>query len=152
MAGRKKLPTQLKLLKGTQRAGRLNPNEPMPDIGIPEPPEFLSEAGLIEWNRISKQLVDLGLLSKIDMAALAIYCQAWGRVVKYEKIIAGKGELYKTSNGNIILSPAMWVLNKAYEQVYKFAGEFGMSPAKRASVTATKVKDKKKDKFKEFGT
>jgi phage terminase small subunit len=46
----------------------------------------------------------------------------------------------------------MWVLNKAYEQVYKFAGEFGMSPAKRASVTATKVKDKKKDKFKEFGT
>ena len=74
MAGRKKLPTNLKILKGTQRADRVNPNEPMPDPNIPEAPDFLSKDALIEWGRITAQLFKLGLLTDIDMAALALYC------------------------------------------------------------------------------
>ena len=145
MSGRKKIPTKLKLLKGTQRVDRLSLNEPMPDTNIPTAPDFLSKDALIEWGRISYQLSKLGLLSDMDMAALALYCQAWGRIVKYEKIVAEKGELYKTSNGNIQLSPAMWVVNKAYEQVYKFLSEFGMSPASRAKVSAKQ--ETKKDEW-----
>ena len=151
MAGRKKIPTKLKVLKGTQRADRINDGEPMPDPNIPDAPDFLSKDALIEWGRITAQLSKLGLLTDLDMAALALYCQAWGRIVQYEKIVAEKGELYETQNGNIQLSPAMWVVNKAYEQVYKFLSEFGMSPASRAKVS---VKDSgnKKDKWGDFGT
>ena len=147
MAGRKKLPTKLKVLKGTQRADRVNPDEPMPDPNIPEAPDFLSKDALIEWGRITAQLSKLGLLTDMDMVALALYCQAWGRIVKYEKIVAEKGELYKTQNGNIQLSPAMWVVNKAYEQVHKFLTEFGMSPASRPKVSAEKQGEKAEDPF-----
>ena len=152
MAGRKTLPTNLKILQGTFRPERANKNEPRPDINIPTAPDFLSKDALIEWGRISNQLSKLGLLTDMDMAALAIYCQAWGRIVKYEKIVAEKGKLYKTTNGNIQLSPAMWVVNKAYEQVYKFMSEFGMSPASRAKVSAKPKKQGDGDPFQEFGT
>ena len=152
MAGRKKLPTNLKILQGTFRGHRENKNEPRPDINIPEAPDFLSKEALIEWGRISSQLSRLGLLCEMDMAALALYCQAWGRIVRYEKIVAEKGELYKTSNGNIQLSPAMWVVNKAYEQAYKFLTEFGMTPASRSKVSVKKSESGVKDPFREFGS
>jgi len=149
MAGRKTLPTKLKILKGTQRADRFNPNEPMPDPNIPEAPDHLSKDALIEWGRMSNKLAKLGLLTDLDMAALAMYCQAWGRIVKYEKLVNQAGELHKV-NGNITLSPAMWVINKAYDQCYKLLSEFGMSPASRAKVSA-KPPEKKTDPWEKFG-
>lgn len=151
MAGRKKKPTNLKILQGTFRADRANKNEPMPDPCIPEAPDHLSKDALIEWGRITNELKKLGLITNVDMVALSIYCQTWGRVIKYEKIVNEKGELYKTSNGNIQLSPAMWVLNKAIEQSHKFLSEFGLSPASRAKVTAIKGKEKE-DPWEEFGS
>ena len=90
MSGRKKLPTNIHMLKGTFRADRANPNEPTPDPHVPDAPDHLSTDALIEWERISHQLSKLGLITEIDMAALAMYCQAWGRLVKYEKIVAEK--------------------------------------------------------------
>jgi P27 family predicted phage terminase small subunit len=150
MAGRKPVPTKLKVLKGTQRADRFNPDEPMPDPNIPEAPDHLSKHALIEWGRITSHLSKLGLVSDLDMTALAMYCQAWGRIVKYEKIVEKAGELYKTDNGNFQLSPAMWVINKAYDQCYKLLGEFGMSPASRSKVSAKK-EEKKSDPWTKFG-
>lgn len=148
MAGRKKLPTNLKVLKGTQRADRLNPDEPMPDPNIPEAPDFLSKEALIEWGRITTQLSKLGLITDIDMAALALYCQAWGRIVKYEKVISEEGELNKDGSNT---SPAMWIVNKSYEQVYKFLTEFGMSPASRSKVSAKKQTQKEADPWDKLG-
>jgi len=150
MAGRKRVPTKLKVLKGTYREDRSIKDEIFPDPNIPEAPDFLSKEALIEWGRITVQLSKLNLLTEIDMAALALYCQAWGRIVKYEKVVAEKGELYKTQNGNVQLSPAMWVVNKAYEQVYKFLSEFGMSPAARAKVSVNDANKQAENPYKKY--
>ena len=150
MAGRKKIPTKLKMIKGTFRKERENKNEPFPDDNIPEPPDFLSEEALAEWNRITPELYANGLITNLDRALLAMYCQAWARVVEYEKIVANGLELYETEKGGKQMSPAMWVLNKAKEQVYKYATEFGMSAQSRSKVTANKSK-KKKDPWEKFG-
>lgn len=144
MAGRKKLPTQLHVIRGTARPCRTNPNEPVPEVGIPEPPAHLSEEALEEWRRITVELHAVGILTQIDRAALAMYCQAYGRWKKYEKIVAAKGELYKTQNGNVQLSPAMWVVNKAMEQCHKFLTEFGMTPASRSKVSSSAPKEENK--------
>lgn len=151
MPGRKKVPTKLHVLRGTDRADRRNVNEPKPETCIPDPPTFLSADALEEWKRITVELDRLGLLSELDRTELAMYCQAYGRLVKYERIVAEKGELYKTNNGNIQLSPAMWVINKAMEQCHKFLTEFGMTPASRAKVAADKVKKKEHDPWEKFG-
>ena len=77
-------PTILKLVTGTAKPGRLNPDEPQPDIQIPTAPHHLSKYAREEWNRIAPILEDMGLVSESDRSALAMYCQARGDHVKAE--------------------------------------------------------------------
>ena len=151
MAGRKTKPTKIKVIQGTFRKDRENKNEPTPETHIPEAPDHLSKEALVEWGRMSQELYNLGLISNVSRGALAIYCQAWARMVKYEKIIVEKGELYKTPNGSIQTSPAMWIVNKCVEQCHKMMVEFGMTPASAAKVTSIKTK-KKEDPWTEYGS
>lgn len=152
MAGRKPLPTKLKVLKGTLNVTRTNKDEPDPTPEIPEPPEHLNEEALKEWDRITKELDKVGLISQLDRTELAMYCQAYSRWVKYEKIVAESSELYESEKGGLQLSPAMWVVNRAMEQCHKFLSEFGMTPSSRSKVSATKKKVGTHDEWDKFVT
>ena len=137
--GRPKKPTNLRLLQGNPGKVKINPNEPKPEICIPDPPEFLGSYALEEWNRVAPMLEKLGLLSNIDTMALAAYCQCYERWRKAEAgIIADGGMTTVTEKGNVIQSPHVSIANKAMMQMHKFLAQFGMSPASRAGVTSKK--------------
>jgi P27 family predicted phage terminase small subunit len=55
-------------------------------VETPECPAYLWPEARREWVRISAELEDAGLVAKIDRAALAIYCQAWARMVWHEQM------------------------------------------------------------------
>lgn len=143
LKGRKCLPTKLKILKGSQKTERINPNEPEPTVAIPTPPAFLTEEAMTEWRRITPLLEDLGLIAHIDRATIASYCQTWGRIERYEALVAAneRGELCTSVNGHVQPSPEMAVLNRAYDRLQKLLTEFGMSPASRARVASSKPKE-----------
>lgn len=149
--GRKKLPTNLKVIKGTAQKCRINPNEPKPNPEIPAAPNHLSKEALIEWGRISGQLYRLGLLANIDMAALAAYCQAYGRWVEAELAIKKNGLTIETSNLNVIQNPEVGIANKAMELMHKYLTEFGMTPASRARVSAKPKEGEKKSPWEALG-
>ena len=134
MRGRKPKPTNVKRLEGNPGKRPLNENEPQPVTDRTTPPSHLSPEAKTEWRRIYPELHAMGLANKVDRAALAAYCQVYGRWAKYERIVSEKGELYKTAQGNIQTSPALWVVNKALEQMYKYLTEFGMTPASRSRI------------------
>jgi P27 family predicted phage terminase small subunit len=136
--GRPRKPTALKVLEGTNRADRENKNEPAVNVEIPEPPEHLSELALIEWHRIAPVLFKYGLLSNIDMAALAAYCQAFSRWAKAETQLKTESYTIKTDKGNIIQNPLVGIANQAMIQMRAFLIEFGMTPASRTKVSANK--------------
>ena len=76
MRGRKKLPTEIKLLKGTLRADReikdaMNPTK---IIDLPYPPEYLNEDAKKEWYVIIKEYQKLGMISNLDLGILGLYC------------------------------------------------------------------------------
>ena len=48
-AGRKRTPTALKLVTGQADKRRMNENEPVFPEGQPEPPAFLRDEALVEW-------------------------------------------------------------------------------------------------------
>lgn len=56
-----------------------------PDVEIPGCPRHLLPEARKEWKRITPELEKLGLIAKIDRAALALYCQAWAWVVYHEE-------------------------------------------------------------------
>ena len=138
MAGRPKQPTKLKILKGTAQKCRMNPHEAEPDPAIPLPPEHLTPYALEEWGRMCEVLYVLGLVSEIDRAVLAGYCQAYGRWRKAEEDLAATNTLIiKTKDGNVIQNPLLGVANTALKLMHKCAVEFGMTPSARSKVTAT---------------
>ena len=147
-------PTKLKILEGNPGKRPLNDKEPQPKVARPSCPSHLTDEAKAEWNRIIPELETLGLISQIDRAALAAYCQAYGRWVKAEKALkaiedkfenvnSGSGLCYQTSNGNWVMQPLVSVANKALEQMHKFLVEFGMTPASRTriSVNASEAED-----------
>jgi P27 family predicted phage terminase small subunit len=147
--GRKPKPTHLKLVTGNPGKRQLNRTEPRPDLSIPAPPPHLSDEAKVEWGRVCDQLYRLKLLSEIDRAPLAAYCQAYGRWVQAERALAKmaesdgvtKGLLVKTRNGNAIQNPLVGTANKAMADMMRYAAEFGMTPSARSRLS-TDAQDK----------
>lgn len=134
------LPANVHLLRGNpskKSAAELHGGV-SPDVEIPTPPRHLKGEALKEWKRITPELLKLGLVSKIDRAALAMYCAAWGRHVDAENKIRALGDealVDETPNGFQVQGVWLNISNKAMEQCHKFLADFGMSPSARSRVT-----------------
>jgi P27 family predicted phage terminase small subunit len=99
---------------------------------------------------MGRKLLALGVMSEIDKAALATYCQAWGRWVEAEQLLATEGLVtVAPNNGYIMPSPYLSIANKAMEQMMKALIEFGMTPSSRSRIKAD-TSEKDKDPFEEF--
>lgn len=144
--GQKPTPTHLKLVNGNPGKRAVNHDEPRPDLAIPDPPVELSAIAKAEWLEISKRLFAAGLLTVIDRAALAAYCQAYGRWIQAERVLADmaardpmtRGLMIKTSYGNAIQNPMVGTANKAMADMMRYATEFGMTPSSRSRIAAEK--------------
>ncbi len=56
-----------------------------PDVEIPDCPKHLLPEARKFWRRLTPELEKLGLISKIDQAALALACQEWAWWVWHEE-------------------------------------------------------------------
>ena len=97
--GRKPTPTALKLLEGNPGKRKINDREPMPDKKAPTCPKWLEPEAKKEWRRLSKKMELMGILTEVDMAAFAGYCQAYARWKEAEEFITQHGTIVKTPSG-----------------------------------------------------
>src|SRR5258708_5182575 len=79
MRGRKPKPTRIKILSGNPGKRPLPKNDVKPPKQIPRPSPILQGLARKEWWHIAPLLYDAGLLTKIDVPALATYCQCYAR-------------------------------------------------------------------------
>ncbi len=111
---------------------------------LPEPPSYLQGYGADEFFRLREELVRLRLLTPLDLSVFCVYCQSYARWRTAEESIASmaerdqltKGLLIKTSSGDAAQNPLAAVARRAAADMVRFAGEFGMSPAARARISA----------------
>ncbi|AUT62890.1 phage terminase small subunit P27 family [Paraburkholderia terrae] len=133
-------PTALRIIEGNREKRPLPKKEPKPRRGIPQPPPHLVGYALEEWERITPELYMSGVLTMIDGAVLAAYCQAYARWREAEDAILRMKQrdkltaalMIKTKNGNAIQNPLVGVANRSMMLMQRFANEFGMTPAARA--------------------
>lgn len=114
--GPKPAPTALKKLAGNPGKRALG-EEPRPEGGPPQCPEWMPEEGRRQWERVVPELDRLKLLTKVDGAVLEGFCAAYAEFVATVK----RGEAIKPS---------------LMAQVRYFAGELGLTPAARARLAA----------------
>jgi P27 family predicted phage terminase small subunit len=148
--GVKKKPTALKKIKGTLRKDRTLPNEMQPEtISLyPPAPVFLGDAATKEWELIIPQIVDLGILAKVDMAMITAYCIEWGTYIEAERQLQDEGRMTHAANGTVMQHPLNNLKNAALKQAIKLATEFGFTPSSRTSIGAPQKE--KKDPFEEL--
>jgi P27 family predicted phage terminase small subunit len=129
------VPTNLKVLKGTFRADRGARNEARPQAAIPPMPEHLNAEAKAEWERISQELFQVGLVTNVDRAALVAYCEAWAAYLEAGRKVAEQGTVVQAVNGNRIVNPYFRIQRQSLATMHKFIREFGLSPASRINPT-----------------
>lgn len=162
--GPKPLPANVHRLRGNPSKKPLGEllDTLQPEVEIPGCPRHLLPEARKEWKRITPELERYGLISKLDRAALALYCQAWARWVWAEEQLqrhvalaqsqqaeavengvfyeGGDGYTVPTPNGHMTYSPHWVIANKAMEQVNKYMASFGLDPASRGRVNPSQVR------------
>ncbi len=136
MRGRRPKPTHLKVITGNPGKRPLNTREPKPAVAMPTCPAHLNPSAKAEWKRLAHELHRLGILSNLDRAALAAYCQAYGRWVEAEKKLKETPAILKMPSGYLQQNPWLTIANKQLELLQKFASELGLSPSSRSRVAS----------------
>ena len=158
MAGRRPKPTAQKELEGNPGKRPLNENEPKPAIGGARCPSHLSREAKREWSRIVPELERIGVLSMIDIGAIAACCQSYGRWVRLEQDIKREGEFInmpiiskqtnepvKNENGEMLTlsarNPKVVESRQTLIQYRAYCSEFGLTPSSRSRITVPEMPD-----------
>jgi P27 family predicted phage terminase small subunit len=139
------VPFPLKVLRGNPGKRPMKP-EPQPEIAVdvPEPPPFITGYAADEWWRTAPELHRLGLLTRIDVPALAAYCHAFGQWQMAAESLAKmqandpimNGMIIKTKYGDAAMNPLVSIARKHAADVIRYASEFGLTPIARTRLAA----------------
>ena len=150
MAGRKPLPTKLKIIAGNPGKQKLPKGEPEPDVCIPAPPDCLDVYAIEEWNRITPVLLSLGIISDLTVPAVIAYCDAYSdwrtateELNKIKKKAPLQALIQQTSNGNLIPNQLKLVAKAARADMIRYATEFGGTEAAKARLAVDPGRGKK---------
>jgi len=134
--GRKPTPTAIKELEGNPGGRPLNEAEPKPARKAPPCPKWLEPEAKKEWRRLAKQLEQIGVLTEVDMAAFAAYCQAYARWKEAEEFLTEHGTLVRTPSGYYQQVPQVSIAQTYLKIMNKIAEQFGLTPSARSRITA----------------
>lgn len=158
MPGPKRLPTKLKVIRGTLDKRGFNKNEltaPVLDIA-PNPPEYFNEYAKKEWQIICEYLDSVGILAKTDISLLTSYCYAVGMCREAEVNLSKQPKVgtQKNKAGEVYQFTNKWfnIWNMSSRQVISLAGEFGFSPSARTRISAPNQNNKNNQDKQMFGT
>lgn len=139
--GRKPLPTQIKILQGTEES-RINRREPRPAPLLPRCPSQLSAHGKRAWRVFAKMLTDCGIAKQTDAVALELLCSAYAEYLEASDKVRSAGPVWiEKGEGKIpkfAYSPYWAVANRAWDKVKAMLTEFGMTPSSRSKITVDK--------------
>jgi P27 family predicted phage terminase small subunit len=83
-------------------------------------------------------LVSMGVITIVDRAVLAAYCQAYGRCVEAEEKLKETPLLIKTLSGYVQQSPWLGIANRQIELMGRYMAEIGPTPSSRSRIAAIK--------------
>lgn len=134
--GRKPKPTSIKILEGNPGKRKLNAYEPTPERTAPQCPDWLCDGAKEEWKRLADKMEQMGILTEVDMAAFAGYCQSYARWKEAEEFISRHGAIVKTPSGYWQQIPQVSIAQQYLKDMQKFAEQFGLTPASRSRIVA----------------
>lgn len=156
--GRKQVPEKSKIIRGTFRNDRANPEAPIPDPETPRSPVWLSASAREYFGVLKERLDYMGLLSRTNTEMMALAAERLAEIGYLTRLIEENGPTYISrrydKEGNVLsemakTNPAVSQRSEAMRHLQSLLAEFGLSPA---SVGKTRVTDGRKKKQTGFGS
>ncbi|WP_108484341.1 phage terminase small subunit P27 family [Oceaniglobus ichthyenteri] len=139
----KRTPDHLKIIAGTARPDRMNPDAPPANIGTANAPEWLSERVAEIFTQLSATLLGMGIASPDDQAALAMLASRLEEIEICTAVIEDAGRTYATTatSGDKLIRarPEVAMRNEAMRHAQSLLSDFGLTPAARSKVSAGKT-------------
>lgn len=134
-----KTPTPILQLVGSRKAEhRADRNFPDSEKVAPDRPDWFVREVREHWDTLTPQLDRLGLLTRVDQAALVRYCELW---VQWKALMAdvhARGRTYTTvdkqGNERHYARPEFRLLSDLNAQLLRLEQEFGLTPSSRAGL------------------
>lgn len=133
-SGRKRKPTQLKLIEGRTYGLKDRAGEPIAEGELSEPPNHFNERQREIWS-YALEHAPAGLLKCIDGAILTSWCVAQALHEKATEMVNVTPVVIKSQNGTPLQSPWLAILNKQTNIMRSLVSELGFSPAARARMS-----------------
>jgi len=109
------------------------------------PPKWLNDPGLHEWKRIIRLARRAGVFNGLDVNALGMYCQSYGRAVeaydeykKLKRLMGADKNVLVMSSGKI--NPLIRLMQQEEEQCRKWSAVLGLDPVGRARIGLAKAR------------
>lgn len=109
-------------------------------------PSWLDKEGRKEWRRIVSELQALDLMTNVDIASLAIYCDLVSRYISNSKDINERGLILHVERPTVnaegetvmtmqeVVNPSVGQSQKYAQLIKTYLGEFGLSPSARVKL------------------
>ena len=130
MMGRPPKSAALRILEGG-RGHRPIKTPPEPPQAAMRCPTWLDVEAKAEWRRVAPMLTAMRILTALDVANLACYCQAWSELRDATDLLQRRGKTFSTPSGYKQQRPEVGIAHRAMLNIRLFCGELGMSPSAR---------------------
>lgn len=155
MAGRKRIPEHLKVVRGTDRPDRRNDAAPTPVQVRPPMPITLSGVARDNWDRFCTVLEGMGVLTVADEFALEQLVEVYAEWRTAMEVVACEGTHYETTTaggGSLVRAhPAVAMRSDAARRLQSLMSEFGLTPASRSKVSVSQGDGVKDDPAARYG-
>jgi len=143
-------------MEGNRGRRPLNENEPIPQMGAPEVPDWLHRWAKELWAFMVPQLEEMGVIGRCDMVDLVALCQSWARWRQAEDLIDREGLTYQSlialdnegkpvsiDMAKILMKehPAMRIIARERAACMTAATHLGLTPTMRSKIIAYKPKE-----------
>lgn len=136
MKGRKQTPDNLKVVQGTFRPDRANPDAPSVPLGFPDAPHWLSERAAELFANLCAVLDGMAICSPADQSMIAMLASRLEEIEILTATIEDQGRTYQSESGLWKSRPEVAQRSEAMRHAHSLLTEFGLSPATRNRVSA----------------
>ena len=142
MKGRPRIPTEIKVMKGTLSPSRELAAPMIVELseGVPQPPAHLNALGFEYWDITCKELLNNNLLAGADLGLVAGYCNELGLYKSACEMTEKEGVVIVNRFGDQCVNPWYSVRSAALKQATQMGQLFGITPSARARIETGNVK------------
>lgn len=112
-----------------------------------DPPGWLSPTAAEEFTRCADEFAALGMLNGLDLAALAIYADAYASYVEACEALLTEPPVIECSNGCLAVSPWVKVKETAARSIFACSRALGLACSDRLRLCAPPKQEAPKNKF-----